>query len=119
MSARLLSADSPRRGRPQKVADRCGTQRAQYAYHCSIIIGVILFAVLGIGLAVAHIIKRQWLRAIATLLGAVGVEVRYASMAYHQPWLSIASTILVVAGAALAWRAVPREARKAEQQQSG
>ncbi|WP_405880663.1 hypothetical protein OG762_20000 [Streptomyces sp. NBC_01136] len=81
------------------------------------IVGVIVFAVVGIGLAVAQAIKRQWPQAFGALLVTVGVEMGYASMAFHRPWLSIVATVLLVAGAVLVRRLKRRELRRAERQQ--
>lgn len=83
------------------------------------IVGVIVFAVVGIGSATAQIIKRQWHQASGVVLVTVGVEMGYASMAFHQTWLAIAATGVLVAASVLAWRVRRHEARRAEGRQSG
>lgn len=83
------------------------------------IVGVIVFAVVGIGSAAAQIIKRRWLQASGALLVTVGVEMGYAAMAFHQSWLAIAATVVVVLAAVLAWRAKQHEVRRAEGRQPG
>ncbi|MFF2468454.1 hypothetical protein [Streptomyces mirabilis] len=83
------------------------------------IVGVIVFAVVGIGSAIAQIIKRQWLQASGVLLVTVSVEMGYATMALHQSWLAIAATVVLMAAAVLAWRAKRYQARGAEGRQPG
>jgi hypothetical protein len=76
-----------------------------------VIIGVALFAVLGIGLTALRVFRRQWLPAIASLLGSACAEMGYASGVMHMPWISVVSAIVGIGGSAVLWILMRRPAR--------
>ncbi|MFF4540779.1 hypothetical protein [Streptomyces aureus] len=68
------------------------------------IVGVVVFAVLGAGMLVAQMIKRRWVRCLGLVLNLVGIEAGYASIIWHQVWLSVTATFLLLVATAVVWR---------------
>lgn len=77
------------------------------------IIGIVLFAALGIGLTALRVARRQWLPAIGSLLGASCAEMGYASMMMHMPLLSVAAAAVAIGGSVVLWILMRRAARAA------
>jgi len=95
------------------------TRRAARPYAPAMVIGVVLFAVLGTGLTALRAVRRQWLAAIATLAGACCVETSYSGIALHQPWIDIVAAVIGVVGSAVLWWFMRRDARSAAGRQPG
>ncbi|MFI6493319.1 hypothetical protein [Streptomyces sp. NPDC050564] len=68
------------------------------------IVGVVIFAVLGAGMIVAQMIKRRWVPCLGLVLNLVGVEAGYASIIWHQVWLTVSATFLLLTASAVMWR---------------
>ncbi|MGW1888481.1 hypothetical protein [Streptomyces sp. NPDC001970] len=83
------------------------------------IVGVVFFAVAGIGWVVVEVVKQRWLQVIGNLMGLAVVEMTFAAMIFQQVWIAVVAMIVAVAGSGLLWVLMRREARRGMEQQSG